>query len=251
MLHTSSALPLQRQRRFNVRVASAPTEILEAQRLRYRIFAGELGARLNCRHEGIDEDLFDPFCDHLIVRDEEADRIVGTYRMLPPERARRVGGYYSETLFDLVRLRNLRGRIVELGRSCIDAEYRSGAVIALLWTGIARYMRDSGHEHLVGCASIGMGDGGHNAANIYVALADHMAAPEYRVFPRCRLPIEDLVSGDRAEVPPLLKGYLRAGARVCGEPAWDPDFNTADLLLMIGMSQVQERYAQHFLERHA
>jgi putative hemolysin len=92
-----------------------------------------------------------------------------------------------------------------------------------------------------------MADGGHNAASIYAQLGAHLSPPEYRVFPRCRLPLERLDTNTRADLPPLLKGYLRAGSYVCGEPAWDPDFNTADLLLMLPMSRVESRYARHFL----
>jgi putative hemolysin len=247
MLHTREQVRRPLRPRLHVGLARSRGEILDAQRLRYRVFAEELGARLETRIPGVDQDLFDPYCEHLVVRDEDSDRIVGTYRILPPEAARRVGAYYSEGEFDLTRLQHLRSRIVEVGRSCIDPDYRSGAVIALLWNGLAQYMRDNGHEYLIGCASIGMADGGHNAASIYAQMGGQMSPPEYRVFPRCRLPLEHLDINARAELPPLLKGYLRAGAYVCGEPAWDPDFNTADLLLLLPMSRVESRYARHFL----
>ncbi|MBS1172942.1 MAG: family N-acetyltransferase [Proteobacteria bacterium] len=247
MLQIQERLRHGQRHRLHVGFARTGSEILEAQRLRYRVFAEELGARLDTRTPGVDRDLYDPYCEHLIVRDEECGRIVGTYRILAPEAARRVGGYYSDNEFDLTRLQHLRGRMVEVGRSCIDADYRSGAAIQLLWAGLGRYMRDNGHDYLIGCASIGMADGGHNAAGIYARLAAQLSPPEYRVFPRCRLPLERLNAAQTAEVPPLLKGYLRAGSYVCGEPAWDPDFNTADLLLLLPMSRVEFRYARHFL----
>jgi putative hemolysin len=235
----------------HVGLAHSETEILEAQRLRYRVFAEELGAKLPTRTLGVDHDLYDPYCEHLIVRDEKNGRIVGTYRILPPQAARRVGGYYSENEFDLTRLQLLRESMVEIGRSCIDPDYRTGATIALLWSGIARYMAEGGFRYLIGCASIGMADGGHIAANLYRRLGEHMAPPEYRVFPRHPLPVERLYNGQPAELPPLIKGYLRAGAYVGGEPAWDPDFNTADLLIMLPMTRVDQRYARHFLDRKA
>lgn len=235
--------------KLHVALAATASEILEAQKLRWRVFADELGARLPSRTPGVDRDLYDPYCEHLIVRDEASGRIVGTYRILSPEASRKVGGYYSETEFDLTRIAHLRSRIVEVGRSCIDPDYRTGATIALLWSGLARYMQQNGHEYLVGCASIGMADGGHNAAGIYHALGDHMAPLEYRVFPRCPLPLDRIDAAAKPEIPPLLKGYLRAGAWVCGEPAWDPDFNTADLLLLLPMSRVDSRYSKHFVER--
>jgi len=235
----------------HVGLAHSETEILEAQRLRYRVFAEELGAKLPTRTPGVDHDLYDPFCEHLIVRDEKNGRIVGTYRILAPQAARRVGGYYSENEFDLTRLQLLRESMVEIGRSCIDPDYRTGATIALLWSGLARYMAEGSFRYLIGCASIGMADGGHIAANLYRRLGEHMAPPEYRVFPRYPLPVERLYNGQPAELPPLIKGYLRAGAYVGGEPAWDPDFNTADLLIMLPMTRIDQRYARHFLDRKA
>jgi putative hemolysin len=242
----------RRKPRLTVGLAHSAEEILEAQRLRYRVFAEELGANLPTRTPGVDRDIYDPYCEHLVVRDEDGGRIVGTYRILAPEAARRTGGYYSENEFDFTRLYHLRPRLVEIGRSCIDPDYRSGAVIALLWSGLARYMLEHGHGYLVGCASISMADGGHAAAGLYHRLArEHLAPLEYRVFPRCPLPLERLAANEAAEVPPLLKGYLRAGAWICGEPAWDPDFNTADLLVLMPMSRVDARYARHFVERQA
>lgn len=239
-----------RGRKLHVALATSEREILEAQKLRYRVFAEEMGARLNNRTPGVDRDMYDAHCRHLLVRDEENAKIVGTYRILTPEAARQVGSYYTESEFDLTRLQHMRSRMVEVGRSCIDAEYRSGAVISLLWSGLAKFMIENNYDYLIGCASVGMADGGHNAANIYASLSEtHMAPPEYRVFPRCPLPLDKLVTGTTAEVPPLVKGYLRAGAWACGEPAWDPDFNTADLMLLLPMSKVAHRYAKHFVER--
>ena len=139
--------------------------------------------------------------------------------------------------------------MVDIGRSCIDPDYRTGGTIALLWSGLANYMTQGGYRTLIGCASIGMADGGHIAANLYRRLGEHMAPPEDRVFPRHPLPVERLFNGQPAELPPLIKGYLRAGAYVGGEPAWDPDFNTADLLIMLPMSRINPRYATHFLRQ--
>jgi putative hemolysin len=233
---------------YQVRLATTESEIREAQKLRYRVFAEEMGARLETRQPGLDIDLFDPYCEHLIVRDETMGRIVGTYRILSPAAARRVGAYYSESEFDLTRLNHLRPQMVELGRSCIDPEYRNGVVIALLWSALAEYMVSNGYQTLIGCASISMTDGGHNAANLFVQLIDqHIAPIEYRVFPRSPLPYDRLVTGQKAEIPPLIKGYLRAGVYMCGEPAWDPDFNTADVLVMLPMANLNARYARHFV----
>ena len=132
----------------SVGLACGQSEILDAQRLRYRVFAGEMGANLPSRTPGVDHDIYDPYCEHLVVRDTQSGEVVGTYRILPPENARQVG-YYSENEFDLTRLQHLRSRLVEIGRSCIDADYRSGAVITLLWNGLARFMVENAFfEHL-------------------------------------------------------------------------------------------------------
>ncbi|MBK9444606.1 MAG: GNAT family N-acetyltransferase [Betaproteobacteria bacterium] len=234
-----------------VGLARSEREIDEAKRLRYRVFAGEMGARLSTRTPGVDHDIYDPFCDHLVVRDERSAEIVGTYRILSPQNAKRIGGYYSENEFDLTRLQHLRPRLVEIGRSCVHPEYRSGATITLLWAGLSKYMIEGGYEHLVGCASVSMADGGHAAASLYNRLGEHMSPLEYRVFPRCPLPLAalkgDLPEEQRPPVPPLIKGFLRAGAWICGEPAWDPDFNTADLPVLLPMSRLDARYARHFM----
>jgi putative hemolysin len=238
-----------RQANLSVALARSEEEVREAQRLRYKVFVEELGAHIQTRLPNHDIDLFDAFCDHLLVRESDANRIVGTYRILSPDAARRVGSYYSEGEFYINRLHNLRPRLVEVGRSCIHPDYRSGAVITLLWAGLAEYMASRNYEYLMGCASIGMADGGHNAANLFTRIgAEHLAPAEYRVFPQHGLPFERLATGQAALVPPLVKGYLRAGAWICGEPAWDPDFNTADLLLLLPMSRLSPRYARHFVK---
>jgi len=237
-----------RRRRLQVGLARTPRVRRAAQALRWRVFAEELGARLASRVPGVDEDEFDAHCEHLVVRDEDCDEVVGTYRLLSPDAARRVGSYYSETEFDLTRLCYVRGRMVEAGRSCIHADYRGGAVIALLWAGLARYMLTHGHTYLAGCASMGMADGGHAAAAAYARMRrEHHAPVEYHVFPRSPLPLDDLDADVKADLPPLLRAYLRTGAWICGEPAWDPDFNTADFFVLLPLANVAPRYARHFL----
>ncbi|WP_018152538.1 GNAT family N-acetyltransferase [Leeia oryzae] len=227
--------------------ADSESDIEDAQRLRFKVFAEEMGAHLPNPASGLDQDIFDPYCDHLLVRDERIGRVVGTYRILRPEAAKRIGGYYSETEFDLTRLQHIRSRLVELGRSCVHRDYRSGGVITLLWAGLADYMSRYHYDYLIGCASISMGDGGHAAATLYRQLKEkHMAPAEWRVSPRCPLPLHALNQHVLTDVPPLIKGYMRAGAMVCGDPAWDPDFNTADLPLLLPMSRLNPRYARHF-----
>jgi putative hemolysin len=242
--HSGQSRPASR---YHVSLAADDCEIREAQRLRYQVFAGEMGARLETVLPGHDVDLYDPFCDHLLVRDLANGEVVGTYRILPPDAARRVGSYYSEQEFDLTRLHCLRPRMAELGRSCVHRDHRSGGVIARLWMGLAEYMSRHGCEYIVGCASVGMADGGHVAASVYRQLsASHLAPLEWRATPRDRLPLESLDDGRIAPLPPLIKGYTRSGGMVCGEPAWDPDFNTADLLMLLPMAQLSRNYARRF-----
>ena len=231
--------------RLAVSLARSAAEIADAQRLRYKIFAEELGARINGA-DGHDADEFDAYCDHLIVRDDDTLRVVGTYRILPPHRARDAGRLYSDGEFDLARLAHLRPSLIEIGRSCVHRDYRSGAAILLLWAGLAQYMKANGYRHLIGCASAPLADGGMLAARLRDELQAHLSDAEYRVFPRLPFPHQRLEHAAICEMPPLIKGYLRIGARVCGEPAWDPDFNTADFLLWLSLDQLNPRYARHF-----
>lgn len=248
MLDVRSTVQTHSASRYHVSLAVDDSEIREAQRLRHRVFAEEMGARLSSALPGHDIDLYDPFCDHLLVRELDSGEVVGTYRILPPEAARRVGSYYSEQEFDLTRLAFLRPRMAELGRSCVHPAHRSGGVIARLWMGLADYMTRYGYEYIVGCASIGMADGGHAAASVYRQLAErHLAPIEWHVTPRTRLPVESLDDGQHAALPPLIKGYTRLGSMVCGEPAWDPDFNTADLLMLLPVAQLNRSYARRFI----
>src|SRR2546430_1030682 len=223
-LLVSTARPGTDAPHYSLLVARAGAEIQAAQRLRHLVFAGEMGATLHSPVPGLDIDRFDEFCDHLVVRDETTGDIVGTYRMLPPERAAEAGGLYSQTEFDLGALGPLRAALVETGRSCVHPDHRSGAVVSLVWAGIARYMLLSGHRWLAGCASVPLADGGELAAGVWnLVRAKHFAPAEYRVAPLNPWPVPETAPA-RTVVPPLLKGYLRLGAWVCGPPAHDPDF---------------------------
>ena len=230
-------------------------EVRAAQRLRHRVFVEEMGARPDVpagTPEGHDADPFDRYCEHLIVRTREDDRaparVIGTYRILTPWAAKRAGGLYCDTEFDLAPLRALRPRMVELGRSCVHADWRQGSVIMLLWGAVADLMQRNGLDTLIGCASVGMRDGGHVAASLWQRLRQtHLAPPELQVKARLPLPVEQLESHLPVDPPPLIKGYLRCGARVLGAPAWDPAFNTADLPLMMRLVDLPARYRRHFL----
>jgi putative hemolysin len=108
-------------------------------------------------------------------------------------------------------------------------------------------MRKQGYEYLMGCASVGMHDGGHQAASLFRQLRNQYIAPaEYQTFPKNPLPLDKLNDTLKVEAPPLIKGYLRLGAQICSAPAWDPDFNSADFLVLLSMSKMNPRYAKHF-----
>ncbi len=227
-------------------------EVRQAQRLRFDVFAREMGARLNSPIAGHDVDLFDDYCEHLLVRDMETQQVVGTYRVLTPAQAKRVGSTYSDTEFDLTRLRSLRERMVELGRSCVHPEHRHGGVILALWGALAEFMVRNQLDTMIGCASIPMLHNGvvsgDAAASIWRQVSQtHLAPIDYHVRPRLPLPIDKLDSTLDIEPPALIKGYLRLGAKVLGAPAWDPDFNTADLPMLMRIADLPARYRKHFL----
>jgi putative hemolysin len=234
--------------RYSLLVARDSDEVVAAQRLRHQVFATEMGAVLHTSVPGHDVDDFDRFCDHLVVRDDRTGDIVGTYRMLPPERAAEAGRLYSDGEFDLSALDALRPSLVETGRSCVHPDHRNGAVVSLVWAGIARYMLLSGHSWLIGCASVPLHDGGSFAAGVWdVVRAKHHAPEEYRVTPLKPWEVDSVRRPDRTVLPPLLKGYLRLGAWVCGPPALDEDFGVVDLPVLLGMDRVDQRYLKFFL----
>ena len=227
-------------------------EVRQAQRLRFNIFASEMGARLDTSVPGHDVDLFDDYCEHLLVRDQATREVVGTYRVLTPAQARRIGSTYSDLEFDLTRLRALRGRMVELGRSCVHPEHRHGGVIMALWGALAEFMVRNQLDTMIGCASIPMLHNGvvsgDAAASIWKQVSrTHLAPIEFHVRPRLPLPVDELNGELEVDPPALIKGYLRLGAKVLGAPAWDPDFNSADLPMLMRIHDLPARYRKHFL----
>ena len=231
-------------------------EVRAAQRLRYQVFAVEMGAALPITVPGHDIDLFDDYCEHLLVRDEASSEVIGTYRVLTPTQAKRAGSTYSDTEFDLTRLRSLRERMVELGRSCVHRNHRSGGVILALWGALAEFMARNQLDTMIGCASIPMQAGGTTsgqaAASIWRQVKQtHLAPIEYHVTPRLALPVDRLDDSLDIEPPALIRGYLRLGAKVLGAPAWDPDFNSADLPMMMRIADLAPRYLKHFTAQSA
>jgi len=234
--------------RYSLLVARDGAEVVAAQRLRYRVFAEEMGATLHTPTPGLDIDDFDEHCDHLVVREDVTGEIVGCYRMLPPERAPEAGMLYSETEFDLRNLAPLRAALVETGRSCVHPDHRTGAVVSLVWAGIARYMFLSGHNWLAGCASVPLTNGGSLVAGVWDTVRrKHLAPREYQVRPLRPWDPAGIAIPKRTVMPPLLKGYLRLGAWVCGQPAIDTDFGVADMFVLLGLDRIDQRYLSYFL----
>lgn len=239
--------PDARPRGLAVGLARTSEEVEQIQRLRYTVFTEDMGAVFPDAKDGIEQDRFDPWCEHLMVRELDSDRVVGTYRILTPDKAREAGGYYSESEFDLSGLGDLRDQLVEVGRSCTHADYRNGAVIMLLWSGLAEFLRRGGYRYVLGCASVSLRDDGVTAAEVWRTVSKSLDDPSLpRVKPLHRYPIERLNSTLPARVPPLIKGYLKLGAKVCGEPAWDPDFNAADFPVLLTTDLMDGRYRRHF-----
>ena len=244
-----SALQLtgsQAGHRYSVHLASNPLEVLEAQRLRYQIFALEKGAQIDGGAEGLDIDHFDRFCDHFLVRDSWG-RLIGTTRALRQEKALAAGGFYSETEFEFMPALRWGGRVLEIGRTCIHPDHRSGAAIGTLWQGVAAMVLDEGYDRLIGCASIDVAEGfGAVRSLVDQILSRHLAEDDQRARPKIPLPVAP--PAPAATAPPLLKAYLRLGARICGDAFYDADFACADLLVLVDRERLNQRYARHFLK---
>lgn len=237
--------------RFVCQLAGHAREIMASQRLRYRVFGEEMGAKLESAFIGLDLDRYDPYCRHLLVTDQSTQQVVASTRLLTEEGARAAGGFYSGGEFEMGAIAGLPGRILEIGRTCVHPSYRGGAAIGILWSGIAELVLREGHDYLIGCASIPMDDGGHNAVAVMERLRGRYLTDEaLRVRPKLALPALD-IGNTPARLPPLVKAYVSLGARVAGEACWDQDFNVADLFMLLKVSDLAPRYARHFLKRPA
>ncbi|MBK1721741.1 GNAT family N-acetyltransferase [Thiocystis violacea] len=250
MVASASALTVKRGERLFVEIATSEQEVREAQRLRYRVFALEMGAKLDSA-EGVDSDALDDYCQHLLVRESKSGQVVGCTRMLSDEDAARFGRFYSEGEFELSAITGLSGRLLEVGRTCIAPEFRSGSAIAVLWSGLAGLIQMHGYDYLFGCASVPLGENDIQAAAIMNRLRRQAMAPEeLRVTPRAPL-LTTQVPDDilDAPLPPLLRTYVRLGAKACGEPCRDPDFGVADVLMLLNVDALNPAYSRHFLDR--
>lgn len=239
-------------RQLTTLISRDPARLEAAQRLRYEVFSREYQSDLGAEVPGLDADHLDPHCDHLLVTDATTGELVATTRVLHQNSVEQAGGFYSAGEFDLANLRHLPGQMAELGRTCVHPDYRNGATISLLWSTVAEYLMSRKVDYLIGCASIGMSDGGLKAWRITQHLQRlYLTEPHLRVTPHRALPhLTDAVSDDRSvQVPALIRAYMRLGARVCGAPCWDPEFRCADLLVMLDVKHLAARYSRHFMRQ--
>lgn len=235
--------------RLQVRLARSEQEVRAIQRLRYQVFHDEMGAEIIDR-EGLDRDQYDPYCQHLYVYDTLSERIAGCTRLLDREAARRAGGFYSQGEFLMDRIAALSGAVLEIGRTCIHADYRDGRGIGMLWQGLAEVVAAQRIDFLFGCASVPMK---HESAHVHALMARlrerYLCDDALRVQPFIAVPPAGEMANVDTPVPPLLKAYLRLGAKICGEPAWDEQFGVADLFVLLHVDDLAARYARHFLAR--
>src|SRR6516225_4232663 len=241
--------------RYSLLLSTDPSLIEAAQRLRYDVFSSTPGFALPGAGDGqTDVDRFDEYCDHLLVRDDDTGELVGCYRMLAPAGAIAAGGLYTATEFDVRAFDPLRPSLVEMGRAVVRDGHRNGGVVLLMWAGILAYLDRYGYDYVTGCVSVPIGDefdgetpGSQLRGVRDFILSRHAAPPQYRVFPYRPvhiggLAIDDIPPPPRPSVPALMRGYLRLGAQVCGEPAHDPDFGVGDFCVLLDKRDADTRY---------
>jgi putative hemolysin len=238
--------------RYSLLLSTAAAHIEAAQRLRYDVFSSEPGFALSGADDGLDADRFDEHCDHLLVREENSGDLVGCYRMLTPIGAIAAGGLYTATEFDVRSLDSLRPSLVEMGRAVVRNDHRNGAVVLLMWAGILAYLDHCDYDYVTGCVSVPVVTDGEPPGTQIRGVRDfvtrrHAAPPELGVRPYRPVLIDgrtldEVVPPARPVIPPLMRGYLRLGAQVCGEPAHDPDFGVGDFPALLDKRRADTRY---------
>lgn len=240
---------------YSLLLSTDPSLIEAAQRLRYDVFSSTPGFTLPTAGEAQrDVDRFDEYCDHLLVRDDDTGELVGCYRMLPPTGAIAAGGLYTATEFDVRAFDPLRPSLVEMGRAVVREGHRNGGVVLLMWAGILAYLDRRGYDYVTGCVSVPIGGesddetpGSQLRGVRDFVLNRHATPPQYRVHPHRPVrvdgkAIDDIPPPPRPSVPALMRGYLRLGAQVCGEPAHDPDFGVGDFCVLLDKQRADTRY---------
>lgn len=232
--------PLASSGRLAARLTESAADVAAALALRHRVLAEEAGL-VEVNDSGRDLDIFDPYCHHLIVRDQRSGRVVGTCRLLFPEAAGRVGSLFCDREFDLAALAGLRARLVEVGRLCIAPGYRDGMALMLLWRALCRITRRHGHRYLIGCCSLANDPDGSLGANLHRQLGRHHAVAALQVTPKRRRAAAQAPGPSSSALPALLRGYLLAGAVVLGEPFHDAAHRCSDLPLLVDLHAIPTR----------
>ncbi|MCL6270373.1 GNAT family N-acetyltransferase [Sansalvadorimonas sp. 2012CJ34-2] len=230
-------------------VAVTEQDMNDVFRLRHDVFTKTFtGLAQNRNGKGVlDIDLYDAYCQHLIVRDNSTGQAIATTRLLGDEEAGMIGHFYSQEEFFLPGLTELPGRVLELGRTCIHEEYRDGAAIFSLWQALARFLTQNNYRFLVGCASISMDDGGVRTEAIMKEIRHrYLDNSRVKAIPKTPVPDISLPENVVARMPALLKTYLRLGAKVAGEPCWDKSFGCADVFILLDTHELCPRYARRF-----
>ena len=262
LLDTTEGRPIEeRSNNIVLRLAESVAEVRAAQALRYRIFYQDMAAKPSAEVAALERDFdeFDEYCDHLLMLDQSLgtgpDSVIGTYRLMRREAAARCGQFYSADEYDISKLLEHRGEILELGRSCIDPDYRKGWAMQLLWKGIVAYVMAYDVELMFGCASLPGTDPMALAVPLTYLHRHHLAPAELR--PRAvasRYQAMDL-AGDveilprqaLREMPPLIKGYLRLGGYVGDGAVVDHEFGTTDVCVVVQMASVTGKYRRHYI----
>lgn len=246
-----------------VRLAESAAEVAAAQRLRYRVFYEEMLAKpsADMAAQRRDFDMFDGLCDHLLVIDHAAgggaDSVVGTYRLIRRATAARAGSFYSSDEYDISRIEEYPGEVLELGRSCVDIAYRSRGTMQLLWRGIAAYVAHYDIKLLFGCASLPGTDAKALALPLSYLYYHHLAPPALRPVALPHRYIDMAMMEEHAidprrglnEVPPLIKGYLRVGGFVGEGAVVDHQFNTTDVSIVVKTDMITDKYLRHYERR--
>lgn len=237
---------------YRVSIARCESEVEAAQRLRFRVFNLELGEGLaSSEQSGLDLDVYDEVCDHLLIEHAVSGEVIGTYRLQTGRNAAAEIGYYSEQEFDFSPYEAIRDRTVELGRACIAKEHRNMVVLGLLWKGIAQYTKLLKARYLIGCSSITSTEPADGLA-AYQMLQRCLVEPKFRTSPcpafECRASEEDIArAASTLRIPRLMRAYLTLGAKICGEPALDRDFKTVDFLTLLDLDALGPRAMRKFL----
>lgn len=243
---------------FLVKLAENHEEVEKAQRLRYEIFNLEQGRGLkNAEKYGIDFDEFDEYCLHLLTLEKPSGKVVGTYRAHMGCIANSAKGFYSSKEYEIHGLYNIADKCLELGRTCVAPEHRSGTAISLLWGGITELMVRANLTYMLGCVSLEGTDPKIGWALYEYISRKGLVSKDFTVIPRpgfkvkrpAEREIEKVLADEtslKKSIPPIFKGYLRLGALICGEPAFDREFGTIDFFILVDIRKVPLRYRRHF-----